>query len=112
ADDVEVVQGDAGERDDLRRALDGVRVAYYLIHALGAGSGFADTDRRTARGFAAVAGEAGVRRLVYLGGLYPETDDLSPHLRSRREVEEILLDGPVPTVVLRAAVILGSGSAS
>jgi uncharacterized protein YbjT (DUF2867 family) len=112
ADDVDVVPGDAGSRDDLRRALDGVEVAYYLIHALGAGSGFADTDRRTARGFAAAAAEAGLRRVVYLGGLYPDTGDLSPHLRSRREVEEILLAGEVPTVVLRAAVILGSGSAS
>ncbi|MFD6137688.1 SDR family oxidoreductase [Isoptericola sp. NPDC056618] len=112
ADDVDVVAGDAQERADLRRALDGADVAYYLIHALGSGSGFADTDRRTARGFAQAAAEAGLRRVVYLGGLYPDTADLSPHLRSRREVEEILLDGEVPTVVLRAAVILGSGSAS
>ncbi|MFE6968433.1 SDR family oxidoreductase [Isoptericola sp. NPDC057653] len=112
AEAVDVVTGDAGSHGDLRRALDGVEVAYYLIHALGGGPGFADTDRRTAAGFAAAAAEAGLRRVVYLGGLYPDTDDLSPHLRSRREVEEILLAGDVPTVVLRAAVILGSGSAS
>ncbi|MGW8566738.1 SDR family oxidoreductase [Isoptericola sp. NPDC055881] len=112
ADAVEVAVGDASAPDDLRRALDGVDVGYYLIHALGAGAGFADRDRSTARGFATAAAEAGLRRVVYLGGLYPETEHLSPHLQSRREVEQILLDGEVPTVVLRAAVILGSGSAS
>lgn len=110
--DVDVVEGDATSRDDLRRALDGIDVAYYLIHALGAGSGFAERDRSTARGFAVVAREVGVGRVVYLGGLYPEGEKLSPHLESRREVEQILLDGGAPTVVLRAAVILGSGSAS
>ncbi|MFI8525941.1 SDR family oxidoreductase [Promicromonospora sukumoe] len=112
AGSVEVVEGDATSRDDLRRALDGADVAYYLIHALGAGAGFAERDRSTARGFAVVARELGVGRVVYLGGLYPEGERLSPHLESRREVEEILLDGGAPTVVLRAAVILGSGSAS
>ncbi|RPF21238.1 SDR family oxidoreductase [Myceligenerans xiligouense] len=112
ADEVEVVEGDATSRPDLRRALDGVDVAYYLIHALGAGPGFADRDRSTARGFAVVARESGVGRVVYLGGLYPAGERLSAHLESRREVEEILLDGGAPTIVLRAAVILGSGSAS
>lgn len=112
AGDVDVVAGDATSRPDLRRALDGVDVAYYLIHALGAGPGFAERDRRTARGFAVVARESGVGRVVYLGGLHPDGERLSPHLESRREVEEILLDGGAPTIVLRAAVILGSGSAS
>lgn len=112
ADDVEVFAGDATARQDLRRALEGVDVAYYLIHALGSGPGFAERDRGTARGFAVVAREAGVRRIVYLGGLHPDAERLSPHLESRREVEEILLDSGVPTIVLRAAVILGSGSAS
>ncbi|MFI6423447.1 SDR family oxidoreductase [Promicromonospora sp. NPDC050880] len=112
AGQVEVAAGDATSRADLRRALDGVDVAYYLIHALGAGPGFAERDRSTARGFAVVAREAAVGRVVYLGGLHPEKERLSPHLESRREVEEILLDGGAPTVVLRAAVILGSGSAS
>lgn len=112
ADDVEVFAGDATARQDLRRALAGVDVAYYLIHALGSGPGFAERDRSTARGFAVAAREAGVRRVVYLGGLHPDVERLSPHLESRREVEEILLDSGVPTIVLRAAVILGSGSAS
>lgn len=112
SDDVEVVSGDATSRDDLRRALEGVDAAYYLIHAMGAGGGFAERDRSTARGFAVVAREIGVGRVVYLGGLHPEGEQLSPHLESRREVEQILLDGGAPTIVLRAAVILGSGSAS
>lgn len=111
-DQVEITTGDATSRSDLRDALADVQVAYYLIHSLGSGEGFADRDRRTARGFGVVAREAGVRRLVYLGGLYPADEKLSPHLASRREVEEILLDSGVPTTVLRAAVILGSGSAS
>lgn len=111
-DRVEIATGDATSRPDLRRAMADVQVAYYLIHALGSGSGFADRDRRTARGFGVVARELGVRRIVYLGGLYPAGEELSPHLASRREVEEVLLDSGVPTTVLRAAVILGSGSAS
>lgn len=111
-DQVEIATGDASSRPDLRRALAEVDVAYYLIHALGTGGDFADQDRRTARGFGVVARELGVGRLVYLGGLYPADEELSPHLASRREVEEVLLDSGVPTTVLRAAVILGSGSAS
>ncbi|TDE98791.1 SDR family oxidoreductase [Occultella glacieicola] len=111
-DDVEVVTGDATSRADLRRALEGVEVAYYLIHALGTGKGFADRDSHTARGFAATAREAGVHRVIYLGGIHPRGERLSAHLESRREVGEILLDGGVPTTVLQAAVILGSGSAS
>jgi uncharacterized protein YbjT (DUF2867 family) len=116
ADRVEVARADARDPDAVRAALDGVDVAYYLIHALGTGPDFGDTDRRTARTFAAAAEDAGPTRLVYLGGLGP-TDgstarDSSPHLRSRAEVGEILLASRVPTAVLRAAVIIGSGSAS
>ncbi|MFI6580325.1 SDR family oxidoreductase [Embleya sp. NPDC050493] len=116
ADRVEIVRADALDPDEVRRALDGVDVAYYLIHALGSGPRFAVTDRETARTFAAAAEDAGVGRLVYLGGLGPAAGsaarDSSPHLRSRAEVGEILLAGAVPTAVLRAAVIIGSGSAS
>ena len=89
----ELVTGDALTGAGLEEAMDGVEVAYYLIHALGAGAGFAERDRSTARGFAVVAREVGIGRVVYLGGLYPEGERLSPHLESRREVEEILLDG-------------------
>lgn len=111
-DDVEVAEADVGDLDATRRALDGVDVAYYLVHALGTGARFEARDRATARTFARAAREAGVSRVVYLGGLVPDTEDLSPHLRSRTEVGEILLASGVPTTVLRAAVVLGSGSAS
>lgn len=110
--DVEVAEADATELDQIRAALEGVDVAYYLIHALGSGRRFEARDRETARTFARAAREAGVRRIVYLGGLVPPDEDLSPHLESRTEVGEILLASGVPTTVLRAAVVLGSGSAS
>lgn len=112
SDQVEVVRGDALSEGDLDTAMAGIDVAYYLIHSLGTGRRFERTDRRAARALAAAARSAGVRRIVYLGGLYPATDDLSPHLESRKEVGEIFLQSGVPTVVLRAAVIIGSGSAS
>lgn len=111
-DQVEAVAADALVPEDLDRALAGVDVAYYLIHSLGSGHTFEERDRRTARQFGVAAREAGVGRIVYLGGLHPEQEELSPHLSSRREVGEILLSSGVPTTVLQAAVILGSGSAS
>lgn len=111
-DDVEVAEADATDLEQIRAALEGVDVAYYLIHALGSGRRFEARDRETARTFARAAREAGVRRIVYLGGLVPPDEDLSPHLESRTEVGEILLASGVPTAVLRAAVVLGSGSAS
>ncbi len=112
ADQVEMVRADAGDEEQVAAACAGVDVVYYLIHALGGGPSFEETDRRTARVMAAAARKAGVGRLVYLGALEPEGEDLSPHLRSRIEVAGILLASGVPTVVLRAAVVLGSGSAS
>ncbi|MFI5707378.1 SDR family oxidoreductase [Kribbella sp. NPDC051620] len=111
-DEVEVVEADAGDRHQLDAALEGVDVAYYLIHALGTGKRFESRDRHTALTFGAAARDAGVQRIVYLGGLYPQGEELSPHLDSRREVGAILLASGVPTTVLRAAVIIGSGSAS
>jgi uncharacterized protein YbjT (DUF2867 family) len=115
AGDVEIVRGDVTDDASVGAALRDVDVAYYLVHALGTGKGFEDTDRRAATVFARQARAAGVRRVVYLGGLTPAgvpERDLSPHLRSRAEVGRILLESGVPTTVLRAAVILGSGSAS
>ncbi|WP_238431449.1 SDR family oxidoreductase [Streptomyces cavernae] len=115
AGDVDVVRGDVTDAGSLTAAMRGIDVAYYLVHALGTGRDFEETDRRAARIFAERARAAGVRRIVYLGGLtpagVPETG-LSPHLRSRAEVGRILLASPVPATVLRAAVIIGSGSAS
>ncbi len=111
-DAVDVVRADAQDPEQLAAAMAGVDVAYYLIHSLGSGPTFEERDRRTARAFAVAAREAGVRRIVYLGGLHPDAETLSPHLASRREVGDILLASGVPTAVLQAAVIIGSGSAS
>jgi uncharacterized protein YbjT (DUF2867 family) len=111
ADRVDIAQADALDLEATRAALDGAEVAYYLVHTMGSGRDFAERDRRAARTFAEAAAQAGVRRIVYLGGL-SSGGELSPHLRSRGEVGDILLESGVPTAVLRAAVILGSGSAS
>ncbi|MBD9701240.1 SDR family oxidoreductase [Streptomyces sp. ID01-12c] len=111
----EVVRGDVTDGESVGAAMEGVDVAYYLVHALGTGRGFEETDRRAAEVFGERARAAGVRRIVYLGGLTPAgvpEHELSPHLRSRAEVGRVLLASGVPTAVLRAAVIIGSGSAS
>ncbi|MET8013092.1 SDR family oxidoreductase [Streptomyces sp. NPDC005271] len=112
---VEIVRGDVTDEESLGAAMEGVEVAYYLVHALGTGPDFEETDRRAATIFGERARVAGVRRIVYLGGLAPagvDERELSPHLRSRAEVGRVLLDSGVPTAVLRAGVIIGSGSAS
>ncbi|WP_084958018.1 SDR family oxidoreductase [Thermoactinospora rubra] len=106
-----IVEADARDPEATRAALEGVEVAYYLIHTMAQGRDFAAVDREAARSFAAAAAAAGVRRIVYLGGL-SAGPTFSPHMRSRGEVADIFLDGAVPAVVLRAAVIIGSGSAS
>jgi len=105
----EAVDGDVADADSLRPALSGVEVAYYLVHSLGSDD-FEEKDAAAARSFGAVAAECGVRRIVYLGGLGPENpDELSPHLRSRREVETLLGEGGVPVTTLRAAIVIGAG---
>lgn len=109
---VEVVRGDVVSGEGLDEALNGVDVAYYLVHSMGGGSDFESADAQGARTFARAAGEAGAGRVVYLGGLAPQGKELSAHMASRKEVADLLQAGSVPTVVLRAAVILGSGSAS
>ncbi|MES4902471.1 MULTISPECIES: DUF2867 domain-containing protein [unclassified Streptomyces] len=112
---VEQARGDVTDARSVRAAMEGVDVAYYLVHSLGTGPGFEETDRRAARVFGEQARAAGVRRIVYLGGLTPSgvpERELSPHLRSRAEVGRVLLASGVPTAVLRAGVIIGSGSAS
>lgn len=110
--DVEVIEGDATEHADLIAALDGVRVAYYLLHSMDGKGDFQQRDRDLARRFADAAAEQDVARIVYLGGLHPDGEKLSDHLASRVEVGQILLDGKVPAAVLQAAVIVGTGSAS
>ena len=109
---VEVVEGDATDSEVLRRAAADVDAAYFLLHSMDGKSDFERRDRVLAETFAAATKAAGVGRLVYLSGLHPEGAALSAHLRSRTEVGRILLDSGVPTAVLQAAVILGSGSAS
>jgi uncharacterized protein YbjT (DUF2867 family) len=112
-DGVEVVTGDLADRDGLAALLDGVDCAYYLVHSMEAGGDddFAARDRELAHNMAGAARAGGVRRLVYLGGIDPRGGD-SEHLDSRREVEEILAGFGGELVALRAAMIVGRGSAS
>ena len=111
--DVEIAAADVMDDGAVRRAVQGVDVAYYLIHSLGTGASFERRDRAAAQTFAAAAKAAGVQRIVYLGGIISaHAGTLSPHLRSRAEVGDILLASGVPTAALQAAVIIGSGSAS
>ena len=107
----EPVAGDVEDAESLFSALTGVQAAYYLVHSLGSDD-FEQRDARAAENFAKAAGQAGLERIVYLGGLGADGEDLSPHLRSRREVEEILAAGPVPVTTLRAAVVIGHGGIS
>ena len=110
--DTEIVEGDATDPEHVRTAMADVDVAYFLLHSIGTGGDFAATERGIAETFAAEAKRAGVRRIVYLGGMIPEGQELSEHLQSRKEVGDILLDSGVPTAVLQAGVVIGSGSAS
>ena len=115
ADDprVEIAAGDVLDRPSLETALNGCRAAYYLVHSMNPGAAdFAAADRRAAENMAAAAASAGVGRIVYLGGLGEEAPQLSHHLRSRHEVGEILRRGAAPVTIFRAAMIIGSGSAS
>ncbi|MCD0452403.1 SDR family oxidoreductase [Actinocorallia sp. API 0066] len=111
AGDVETATADVRDAKAIEAALHGMDVAYYLVHAMGAGGDFEGRDREAASTFAGAAARAGVTRIIYLGGL-ASGGTISPHLRSRNEVGEILLAGEAPAIVLRAAMIIGSGSAS
>ncbi|MEO8623611.1 MAG: SDR family oxidoreductase, partial [bacterium] len=111
ADDVEVVHGDVLEPASLPTALKGVHTAFYLIHAMGAATDFTHDEFTGAHNFARAAADAGVQRIVYLGGLGTK-EPLSPHLASRHEVGRILRETGVQTIELRASVIIGSGSLS
>ncbi|MGK2961529.1 MAG: SDR family oxidoreductase [Gemmatimonadaceae bacterium] len=109
---VEIVAGDVFDPASLRVALDGVSVAYYLIHSMGAGAHFEERDLVAARNFSAAARAAGVKRIIYLGGLAEPSPALSEHLRSRQETGEALREGGVPVTEFRAGVIVGSNSLS
>jgi uncharacterized protein YbjT (DUF2867 family) len=110
--DCEIVEGSAEDAAALAEACADVDVLYYLVHSMGSGRDFEQTDARAARTVAAAAATAHVTRIVYLGALHPAGVALSPHLRSRVEVGEIFLDAPVPALVLQAGIVIGSGSAS
>ena len=110
-DGVDLVQADALDVDSLRDALAGVDTAYYLVHSMAAGRDFAAIDRQAAGNFARAAADAGVRRIVYLGGLIPP-NPRSQHLLSRAETGEVLRSFPVPVTEIRAGMIIGPGSAA
>ncbi len=112
-DDVQVLRGDLEDRGSLQEACTGVDVVYYLVHSMSSGHGsFEDAETASATNVAAACCDAGVSRIVYLGGLHPQGATLGPHLRSRTRVSEILMDSGVPTITLQAGVVIGSGSAS
>lgn len=108
----EIVEGDLLSPESLRPALEGVETAYYLVHSLGASEDFERMERECARNFARAAKEAGVRRIVYLGGLGSNRGELSPHLRSRHEVGDVLKSSGCEVIELRASIVIGSGSLS
>jgi uncharacterized protein YbjT (DUF2867 family) len=110
---LEIVRGDVSDRESLVRAAQGCWAAYYLVHSMHPDiDDFAHTDRLAAENMVQAAALGGLQRIIYLGGLGEEDESLSHHLRSRAEVGQVLRDGPVPVTVLRAAMIIGSGSAS
>ncbi|KYH43922.1 NAD(P)H-binding protein [Branchiibius sp. NY16-3462-2] len=112
AGDVEVAEGDANDADDCRAALADIDVAYYLLHSMDGGGDLSQRDHEMAQTFADAAADAKVGRIVYLGGLHPDDEELSEHLASRVDVGEVFLDSPVPAAVLQAAILIGAASAS
>ena len=108
----ELCQGDANEPEDLARACDGVDVAYWLVHSMESGVDFERADRLAAERFSIAAQAAGVKRLIYLGGLGSEDDRLSAHLRSRQEVGAILRASGLDVIEFRAGIVIGGGSFS
>ncbi len=107
-----VVPGDCLDRTTLAPAMAGVHVAYYLVHSMGSGGKFEEQDRRAAQNFAEAARRAGVKRIIYLGGLGEGSTSLSTHLQSRQEVGGILRQSGVPVIEFRASIVIGSGSLS
>ena len=110
--ETEVVFGDCLKPETLAAALAGVDTAFYMVHSMGSTGDFEEQDRAAATNFGRAARQAGVRKIVYLGGLGDRNDALSPHLQSRHETGECLVASGVPVIEFRASIILGSGSLS
>ena len=111
-EDVEVVQADLLKPETLDNALAGVRSAYYFVHSMGTDKDFEDLDRQAAENFVAAADKAGVKRIIYLGGLGDEDQKLSKHLRSRQETGDVLRTSRAKVIEFRAGIVIGSGSLS
>ena len=109
---MEVAQGDVLDLASLERAMQGVSTAYYLVHLMKSSTDFERQDRQGAQNFAQVARQAGIQRIIYLGGLGDESGKLSPHLRSRHEVGHVLRESGVECIEFRASVVIGAGSLS
>lgn len=113
ASSTQIVAGDLLDPAGLRPALAGVQTVYYLVHLMGAGRDFEEADRQAARNLARAAQAAGVQRIIYLGGLGDDADPaLSPHLRSRHEVGQILRESGAQVIEFRASIVIGAGSLS
>jgi uncharacterized protein YbjT (DUF2867 family) len=110
--DTDIVAGNVLDRTSLRSALRGVIVAYYLVHSMGAAGSFEEKDRQSARNFGEAAKAEGVQLIIYLGALANDGETLSPHLRSRQEVGQILRQSGVAVLEFRASIVIGSGSLS
>jgi len=109
---VEIVKGDVLSPETLRDGMKGIEVAYYLVHAMGAWGDFKNRDAISASNFGNAAARAGIKRIIYLGGLGKNDDKLSPHLKSRHQTGKLLGISGVPVTELRASIIIGAGSAS
>jgi uncharacterized protein YbjT (DUF2867 family) len=108
----EVVAGDMLDLDSLCSAMNGIHTAYYLVHSMGSTGSFEDQDRQAAKNFATAAHDAGVKQIVYLGGLGDDNEQLSAHLRSRHEVGDLLRESGCVVIEFRASIVIGSGSLS
>ncbi|MGA0333164.1 MAG: SDR family oxidoreductase [Kiritimatiellia bacterium] len=111
-DRVEVMQGDVLDPETLPGVLEGVDSACYLIHSMGGGEGFEEREAQSARNFGEAARAAGVKKVIYLGGLSDDKPGLSPHMRSRHKTGQLLRESGVPVLEFRASIILGAGSLS
>jgi len=112
SESIDVAIVDLLDDKGLAEAMRGGSIAYYLVHSMGSSDGFAEQDRTAARNFGAAARNAGLERIIYLGGLGEDHDEISEHLRSRHEVGDVLREAGVPVIEFRASIVIGSGSLS